>query len=81
MRDWVSLWRVRVTGFGSGAAGVFLLRFEVDTCWVRCRSRCRSGCDVRHPDGPLHVEESLSEVLHKLQMIWHGCGLHQDWCH
>ena len=65
-RGWASLWRVRVTGFGSGAAGVFLLRFEVDAHWARCRSRHRSGCDMRHPDGLLHVEGSLSEVLHKL---------------
>ena len=81
MRGWASLGRVRLAGFGSGAAGVLLLRFQGDTHWARCRSRCRSGCDARHLDGPLHVEGSFSEVLHKLQMTWRGCGLHQDWYH
>ena len=74
MRGWVSLQGVGITGLGPGAAGVLLLRFQGDAHWARCRSRC----DVRHPDGLLHVEGSFSEVLHKLQMTWHGCGLCQD---
>ena len=81
MGGWVSLLGVRIAGLGPGAAGVLLLRFQCDARWVRCRSRCRSWCDVRHLDGPLHMEGSFSEVLHKLQMTQHGCGLRQDWCH
>ena len=81
VRSWTSLWRVRITGFGPGAAGVLLLRFEIDTHWERRRYRCRCRCSVRHPNGLLDVERLLGEVLHKLQMTWCGCSLHQDWHH
>ena len=66
MRSWVSLQGVRISGFGPGTTRVLLLRFQGDAHWARCGNRHRSRCDMRHPDGPLHVEGLFSEVLHEL---------------
>ena len=76
-RSWTSLWRVGITGFGPGAPWVLLLRFEIDTRWAGCRCRC----GVKHLNGLLNMERLLGEVLHKLQMTWPGCCLHQGLRH
>ena len=68
----MSLQRVGIADLGPGTARVLLLRFQGDTCQVRCRCRCSVG----YPNGPLDMERPLSEVLHKLQVAWRGMAWH-----